>query len=188
VQAWYPGEEGGKAVAQALVGAINPAGRLPSTFYAATADLPEFTDYSMQTLTYRYFTGKPLFAFGHGLSYTKFDYAEPTLDASTVGADDTIKLSFNVKNTGERDGDEVAQVYFRHVKSAQPQAKQALCGFARVTVPKGESKPVSIEIPAQRLRYWDTNKKGYVVESGDYELLIGGASDDVRQTLRVTIK
>ena len=188
VQAWYPGEEGGRAVAQVLFGEVNPAARLPITFYAATSDLPDFTNYSMENRTYRYFTGKPLFAFGHGLSYTKFDYAEPKLDSSTAAPDGTIKLSFTVKNTGERDGDEVAQVYFRHVKSAQPQPKQALCGFARVAIPKGESKPVSIEIPAKQFRYWDTAKKDYVVESGDYELLIGGASDDVRHKVAFSIK
>src|SRR5205085_10174232 len=116
LQAWYPGEEGGTAVAQILFGDINPAARLPVTFYASTKDLPPFDDYSMTNRTYRYFTGKPLYAFGHGLSYTKFDYADAKLDSPQRPADGSIKLSFTLKNTGQREGDEVAQVYFRHVK------------------------------------------------------------------------
>jgi beta-glucosidase len=178
LQAWYPGEEGGTAVAQVLFGDVNPAGRLPVTFYAATDDLPPFDDYSMANRTYRYFGGKPLFAFGHGLSYTTFAYSGATLAAPSIGPADTARLSFTVKNTGSRDGDEVAQVYFRHVRSAVAQPKLALCGFTRVHVPAGESTRVTLDLPAVRLRYWDTQKKRYVVEPGDYELLIGGASDN----------
>ena len=102
------------------------------TFYRATADLPAFTDYSMSNRTYRYFSGKPLYAFGHGLSYTKFDFRSGKLDSKRIAANGTAKVSFTVKNTGKRDGDEVAQVYFRHVNSKVPQPKLALCGFARV--------------------------------------------------------
>ena len=188
VQAWYPGEEGGRAVAQVLFGDVNPAGRLPVTFYASTSDLPPFDDYSMANRTYRYFSGKPLFAFGHGLSYTKFDYGGAKLDAANVGADGSIKVSFSVTNSGPRDGDEVAQVYFRHVHSAMPQAQLALCGFTRLHLAKGATTNVSLDIPAKRMRYWDSTKQGYVVETGDYELLIGAASDDIRQKSAVTVK
>ena len=187
VQAWYPGEEGGRAVAEVLFGEVNPAGRLPVTFYKSTADLPPFDDYSMSNRTYRYFGAKPLYAFGHGLSYTQFRYSGAQLAAKTYGRDDTIKLSFTVKNTGRRDGDEVAQVYFRHENSAVTQPRMALCGFARVHLAMGEGAPVTIEIPAERLRYWDTAKKQYVVESGKYELLIGGASDDIRLRAPFTV-
>jgi beta-glucosidase len=180
VQAWYPGEQGGHAVAEVLFGDVNPAGRLPVTFYASTADLPPFEDYSMSNRTYRYFGGKPLFAFGHGLSYTQFHYVHAALAAKDCGPGDTVKLSFTVKNTGPRDGDEVAQIYFRHVHSAVPQPKLALCGFARVHLAEGQRAQVTLEIPAERFRYWDTAKKQYVVEPGKYELLIGGASDDLR--------
>lgn len=186
LQAWYPGEQGGTAVAAVLFGDVNPAGRLPVTFYQATADLPAFEDYSMSNRTYRYFSGKPLYAFGHGLSYTKFKYSKAKLAAGTVSAGDTIQLSFTVKNAGRRDGDEVAQVYFRHVNSAAPQPRMALCGFTRTHVAKGDDATVTISIPAARLRYWDTDKKDYVVEPGKYELLIGGASDDIR--LKVPFK
>ena len=180
LQVWYPGEQGGRAVGEVLFGDTNPSGRLPVTFYRSTDDLPSFEDYSMRNRTYRYFTGEPLYAFGHGLSYTRFDYSGSKLNAPRFAAQDTIKIAFNVKNTGGRDGDEIAQVYFRHVHSAVPQAKMALCGYERIHLLKGKSTKVVIEIPAQRLRYWDIMKKCYTVESGDYELMIGGASDDVR--------
>ena len=187
VQAWYPGEQGGIAVAEVLFGDVNPAGRLPITFYRATKDLPSFEDYSMSNRTYRYFNGKPLFAFGHGLSYTKFSYKHAKLNSKSFEDDDTLKLSFSVKNTGTVDGDEVAQVYFRHVKSAVPQPKMALCGFARVHVAKDSTSTVTLNIPSQRFRYWDVAQKKYVVESGKYELLIGSASDDIRLKVPFTI-
>jgi beta-glucosidase len=186
VQAWYPGEQGGRAVAEVLFGDANPAGRLPVTFYRSTEDLPAFENYAMSNRTYRYFGGTPLFAFGHGLSYTKFDYAAATLDKSKFAASDTVKISFTLKNSGARDGDEVAQVYFRHVNSAEPQPKLALCGFARIHLPAGQAAHVTMEIPAERLRCWDASQKRYVVEPGDYELLVGAASDDIR--LRVPLK
>ncbi len=186
VQAWYPGEQGGRAAAEVLFGDVNPAGRLPVTFYASTSDLPDFENYSMSNRTYRYFSGKPLFAFGHGLSYTKFSYHDAVLDTPMAGANDTIKLSFVLKNAGRRDGDEVAQVYFRHLHSAALQPKLALCAFARVHLPAGESAHITVSIPAKRFRYWDTAREQYVVEPGDYQLLIGGASDEIR--LRTTVK
>ncbi len=187
LQAWYPGEEGGRAVGEVLFGEVDPSGHLPVTFYNSTAELPAFTDYSMSNRTYRYFNGKPEFAFGHGLSYTKFDFQRGSLGAKKIGADGVVKLTFTVKNTGDRDGDEVAQVYYRHVNSNVPQPKLALCGFARVHLKHGESSNVTMEVPATRLRYWDTNKKQYVVEPGKYEFLIGAASDDIRLTLPATI-
>ena len=192
LQAWYPGEQGGRAVAEVLFGDVNPAGRLPITFYRSTADLPAFDDYSMSNRTYRYFNGQPLFAFGHGLSYTKFEYSKPGIDEPFNGPGDTIKLSFTLRNIGARAGDEVAQVYFRHVNSALPstrrsgtatkdgQPKLALCGFARVHLERRQRVNVTVNIPVERFRYWDTAKKQYAVEPGDYELMIGAASDDIR--------
>ena len=180
LQAWYPGEQGGNAVADVLFGNVNPSGRLPVTFYKSTADLPNFEDYSMSNRTYRYFGGKPLFAFGHGLSYTKFKYAKATLTNSKVPADGAVRVAFNLKNAGAVAGDEVPQVYFRHKNSAVAQPKLALCGFTRVNLGAGETKQVTVEIPASQFRYWDTTQKKYVVEPGDYEFLIGGASNDIR--------
>ena len=188
LQAWYPGEEGGRAVADVLFGEANPSGRLPVTFYRSTADLPGFEDYSMTNRTYRYFGGKPLFAFGHGLSYTKFKYAKASVENSKVTADTTVRVVFNLKNAGSLAGDEVAQVYFRHTHSAVAQPKLALCGFTRVNLGARESKQVTIEIPAKNFRYWDTTQKKYVVEPGSYELLIGAASNDIRLRVPFTIE
>jgi beta-glucosidase len=187
LQAWYPGESGGQAVAEVLFGKVNPSGHLSATFYRSTADLPAFTNYSMANRTYRYFSGQPLYAFGHGLSYTKFDFKSGKLASKKMAANGTAKVTFTVKNSGKLDGDEVAQVYFRHVNSAVPQPKLALCGFARVHLKHGKSGNVTIEVPTERLRYWDTEKRQYVVEPGDYEILVGAASDDIRLKLPMTI-
>lgn len=187
LQAWYPGQSGGQAVAEVLFGDVNPSGHLPITFYRATADLPDFTDYSMANRTYRYFSGKPLYAFGHGLSYTKFTYEDGKLASEKVPADGTAKVSFKLTNSGSLDGDDVAQVYFRHVNSKVAQPKLALCGFARVSLKRGESRRVTMELPTTRLRYWDTEKKQYVVEPGEYELLVGAATDDIRLRIPMTL-
>jgi beta-glucosidase len=188
LQAWYPGGEGGQAVAEALFGESNPAGRLPVTFYRSTADLPAFDDYSMSNRTYRYFTGTPLFAFGHGLSYTKFKYSGAKLDHNMAGAKDSITVTVKVKNTGKLDGDEVAQVYFRHIHSIVAQPRLALCGFTRVHIPHGKTVPVSVTIPVERFRYWDTSTKSYEVEPGAYEILVGGASDQLSAKLALEVR
>jgi beta-glucosidase len=187
LQAWYPGQEGGRVVAEVLFGETNPSGHLPVTFYRATADLPAFTDYSMNNRTYRYFEGKPLYAFGHGLSYTKFDYQSGKVDSKQVAPNGTAKLKFTIRNAGKRDGDAVAQVYYRRANSKAPQAKLSLCAFRRVSLKSGEATEVTIEIAAERLRHWDAEKKQYVVEPGDYEFLIGAASDDIKMKLPLTI-
>jgi beta-glucosidase len=187
LQAWYPGEEGGRAVAETLFGDYNPAGRLPVTFYRSTADLPDFEDYSMDNRTYRYFHGVPLYAFGHGLSYTTFAYRHAGLESKKIIAGGNVELTFTLKNTGDRDGDEVAQVYFRHVDSAVPQPSEALCGFQRVHLAKNESKQVTIQIPSERFRYWDVTTRQYIVEPGKYQLLLASASDDIRKILPFTI-
>ena len=187
LQAWYPGQNGGQAVAEVLFGAFNPCGHLPMTFYRSTDDLPEFTDYSFANRTYRYFEGKALYAFGHGLSYTRFDYEDGKLAADVVPADGAIILSLTVKNSGKMDGADVIQVYYRHLNSRVEQPKKVLCGFARVDVGSGDSEKVTLEIPTGRLRYWDTETKQYVVEAGDYEILVGAASDDIRMILPIRI-
>ena len=187
LQAWYPGQSGGQAIAEVLFGDVNPSGHLPLTFYRATSDLPAFTDYSFSNRTYRYFKGKPLYAFGHGLSYTQFEYSNGKLASETVGSNGTAKVTFNIKNAGKYDGDDVVQVYYRHVNSAFEQPKLVLCGFTRLHLKSGESTEVNVEIPSERLRYWDTGKKQYVVEPGKYEILVAAASDDIRLKLPMTI-
>jgi len=186
VQAWYPGEQGGRAVADVLFGNVNPSGRLPVTFYQATTDLPAFENYSMSNRTYRYFSGQPLYAFGHGLSYTKFRYRQAS--AATVNnANHTVQVHFNLKNSGKHDGEEVVQVYFRQKNPTVPQPRLALCDFQHVTLKAGTSAPVSLCIPTSRFRYWDSARKSYVVAAGQYELLIGSASDNAQLHIPLTL-
>jgi beta-glucosidase len=141
----------------------------------------------MANRTYRYFTSKPLYAFGYGLSYTTYEMTDGKLNAKSIPADGSVQVTFDVKNTGKMDGVEVAQVYFRHVKSSVEQPKLALCGFSRVAVKKGSSTTATVNVPAERFRYWDTEKKQYVVEPGEYEILVAAASDDIKLTLPLTV-
>jgi len=188
VQAWYPGQEGGRAVAEILFGDANPAGRLPVTFYRATEDLPSFLDYSMAGRTYRYFKGKPLFAFGHGLSYTQFKYGPAQLDKAQVHANDTVHVKLDLANTGARDGDEVVQVYFRRAKPSAGDPAKALCGFQRVAVAVKQTAHVDIPVAVKEFRHWDAAGKQYAVELGDYEILVGASSDDIRATLPLRVE
>ena len=187
LQAWYPGGEGGKAVADVLFGNSNPAGRLPVTFYRSSQDLPAFDDYRMSNRTYRYFAGEPLFAFGHGLSYSKIIYKDGKLSATQMGTNESIVVTVTLENACKLDSDEVVQVYFRHKNSKVPQPRLALCGFSRVHIAHGFSKLVEIEVPVKRFRYWDTSLKSYVVEPGDYEILVGGSSDDLSQKMSLLV-
>ena len=187
LQAWYPGEAGGTALAGILFGDCNPSGHLPVTFYRSTRDLPDFTNYSMANRTYRYFTGKPLFPFGYGLSYTRFDYGPPQTTTATVASDGTIHVEIDVKNSGARDGDEVVQFYARHLDSQVSQPIHNLVGFQRVTLAAGQSKQVGVDIPANLLRYWDVDKKTYLVEPGKYEIQVGASSADLRGSVPIQI-
>jgi beta-glucosidase len=186
--AWYYGQRGADAVAEALLGETNPAGRLPITFYKGTADLPAFIDYAMTNRTYRYYTGRPLYAFGHGLSYTTFAYEKLALSVSTATAADTIQVSVTVKNTGARDGDEVVQLYATAVNSPVPMPLRQLVGFQRVSFKAGETKTVTLNIPAERLRRWDDVTHRYMVDAGAWHLDAGPASDrlPLRTVLTVT--
>ncbi|MBN2684101.1 MAG: glycoside hydrolase family 3 C-terminal domain-containing protein [Pontiellaceae bacterium] len=187
LQAWYPGQNGGQAVAEVLFGEFNPTGHMPMTFYRSTEDLPDFEDYSFKGRTYRFFEGKPLYAFGHGLSYSEFHYKNAKLESTTIPADGVAKVSVTLENTGKMDGTDVVQVYYRHVNSREEQPKMVLCGFTRVAVESGKSETVTLEIPTERLRYWDTENDKYIVEACDYEFLVAAASDDIRAVLPATI-
>lgn len=187
LQAWYPGQNGGTAVADVLLGRYNPAGRLPVTFYRATSDLPDFQDYAMANRTYRYFAGKPLFPFGYGLSYTKFSYGRPQFSARRLRPTDTLQLTVPVRNSGGRDGDEVVQVYVRHVNSAVPQPLHSLCAFQRVAIPRGQTRMATLTLSPAQFRYWDVNKKTYVVEPGSYEIQIGSSAADIHSRQVVTV-
>ena len=188
LQAWYPGGQGGSAVADILFGHDNPSGRLPVTFYEKTADLPDFSDYRMANRTYRYFTGKALFPFGFGLSYTTFEFQPIVPAVATVTAKDTLHLTVPIKNTGDRDGDEVVEVYLHHAKSAAVQPIRSLVAFKRVTVPKGATVNVALDVPVERFHYWSDEKQAYVVEPGADEIQVGASSADIRQTCTVTVR
>lgn len=175
-------------MADVLFGDYNPAGRLPVTFYKSVKQLPAFTDYSMKGRTYRYFTGKPLYPFGFGLSYTTFEYSDIRVDKDSAGPDDTLRISVNVKNAGGRDGDEVAQLYVKSLTSEPDKPIKSLKGFERVNVPWGESRTVTILLPVQALRDFSVRRNEYVVRPGNYELEVGSSSADVhlRKIIKIT--
>ena len=184
VQAWYPGQSGGRAVAEVLFGEVNPSGHLPVTFYRATADLPDFNDYSMRNRTYRYFSGQALYAFGHGLSYTTFTYSALRVQPAAGGA---LTVTLDVANTGAREGDDVVQLYATPPAASQPQEIRALCGFARVHLQPGQKRTVEITVPAIALRRWNVETKGYAIPAGAWTIAAGASSADLRQTATVTL-
>ena len=172
VDAWYSGEEGGTAIAQTLAGENNPAGRLPVTFYKGIEQLPEFEDYSMKNRTYRYFTGEPLYGFGHGLSYTTFEYSGMKLSNASLQAGDPVDVEVDLKNTGKRDGDEVAELYISFPKLPGTPLK-ALRGFTRINLKAGEQKHVKLTLSPRDLSY--VNEAGdRFVSAGDYLITVGG--------------
>jgi len=183
VQAWYPGQSGGTAVADVLFGRTNPAGRLPITFYRQTADLPPFADYAMANRTYRYFSGHPLYPFGHGLSFTRFAYNNFHVVKSADGS--SLAATIDITNTGERDGDEVVQLYCREPAATHSRTRESLCGFKRLHLKRGETRTVALTIPATALRRWDTVKNNYALPSGEWQILAGASSADIRQTVTV---
>ena len=172
LDAWYAGEEGGTAIAQTLAGVNNPAGRLPVTFYKGVDQLPPFEDYSMKNRTYRYFEDKPLYPFGYGLSYSKFEYSNLRLSSSTLNAGDTLGIEADVKNASEHEGDEVVELYLTFPKS--PGAPiHALRGVTRIHMAAGESRHVAFKLDARDLSGVNGNGDRVVV-AGSYSISVGG--------------
>ena len=176
LNAWYPGEKGGTAVAEVLFGKYNPAGRLPVTYYNRLEDLPAFDDYDITKRTYKYFEGDVLYPFGHGLSYTAFRYSG--LKVEDKG--ETLDVSFVLKNTGRLDGDEVAQVYVRLPEYEGKAPIKELRAFKRVHLKRGESKVVTIPVRREDLRYWSESGKRFVIPEGIPEIMVGASSADIR--------
>ena len=182
LQVWYPGQEGGTAVADVLFGDYNPAGKLPVTFYKSTSQLPDYEDYSMRGRTYRYFSD-PLFAFGYGQSYTTFEITDGKLNVEKASSEGTNAPSsvFNfqckVKNTGRRDGTEVVQLYLRDPSDADGPLK-SLRGFQRVSVKAGQTADVTIRLTPQSFEFWDAQTNTMRVKPGRYELFYGSSSRD----------
>ena len=173
VQGWYPGEQGGQAIAEVLTGQVNPSGKLPLTFYRSVKDLPDFMDYTMKNRTYRYFKGEALFPFGYGLSYTTFEIDKPQFLPLT----NTYKVRAQVRNTGKVEGTEVVQVYLRNTADKGGPLK-TLRGYQRITLKPGEAKTVTIELPRERFETWDAKTNSMRVLPGQYELMMGSSSAD----------
>ncbi len=177
LQAWYPGQEGGTAIAKTLFGEYNPAGRLPVTFYKNMDQLPDFLDYSMKGRTYRFFKDQPLFSFGYGLSYTKFAYLPASLDKTALAYGEKATLTIPVQNVGKRDGEEVVQVYIHRVGDAEGPVK-TLRGFKRVNIAKGATEQVAIELPCDAFDWFDVKTNTMHPIKGAYEIFYGGSSRD----------
>jgi len=169
IQAWYGGEQGGEALAEVPFGQYNPSGKLPVTFYRSTDDLPDFLDYTMKNRTYRYFTGKALYPFGYGLSYTTFYISKPKYEDGN--------LQVSVKNTGKVSGTETLQVYVRNTADKEGPLK-TLRGYKQVTLTPGEQQTVSIDLPRESFEGWDVQSNTMRVVPGKYEVMVGNSSSD----------
>jgi beta-glucosidase len=188
IEAWWAGEEGGNAIADVIFGDYNPAGRMPLTVYASTNQVPPQDEYDVtKGFTYMYLKGKPLFAFGHGLSYTTFKYGSLKLSDAQIAPAGELTATVEVSNTGKREGDEVVQLYVREVKPVVKRPTLELRGFQRVHLKPGESRKVEITFPAARLAFYDEAIHGFRVNPGAFEVMVGGASDDIRVRKQFTV-
>jgi beta-glucosidase len=202
LEAWYPGQAGGSAIADVLFGDYNPAGRLPVTFYRDTSDLPPFADYAMLPVagrnvpgrTYRFFEGTTLYPFGHGLSYTTFRYDTLRTRATNRGGrhglqpEDTVTVEVDVTNTGRRAGDEVVQLYVRHVDSKVTRPRLELRGYRRVSLKPGETRTVALALPVHSLGYWDERAGRWLFEQREsIRLMVGASSADIRRETTIQL-
>lgn len=177
IEAWYPGGDGGRAVAELIAGDFSPSGRLPLTFYRSADDLPPFTDYSMKGRTYRYFDGEPLYPFGYGLSYTRFRYDRARLDRRRIAGGEAARASVRITNTGDRDGEEVVQLYVSR-PDLHGSPRHSLAGFQKVTLKAGESRDVVFDITARALSVVGDDG-GRSVPAGSVRIWVGGGQPDV---------
>lgn len=172
IQAFYPGEATGTALARLLFGEFNPSGRLPVTFYKSVSDLPDFKDYRMSGRTYRYYEGEPLWSFGYGMSYTTFSYNKLNVPETVTSGSD-VRISVEVTNIGKRDGEEVVQVYVTDNEASVPVPLRSLVGFKRITIKAGETKKVEFTVKAEDFSLIDKNYQR-VVEPGQFTIYVGG--------------
>jgi beta-glucosidase len=188
MQCWYLGQEGGYAIADALFGEINPSGKLPITFPRSAGHIPAYYNYKPSARRgYNLgFDVSPLFAFGHGLSYTTFQYSKPTLSAATINATGEVTVSVDVKNTGSRKGAEVVQLYIRDEYSSVPRPVKELKGFKKIWLEPGQSQTVTFAINSEMLSFYDVNMK-WIVEPGDFSIMVGTASDKT-ESVKLTVK
>lgn len=187
VEGWYLGQEGGTAMADVLLGKVNPGGKLPVTIARDVGQLPLVYNHKPSALRgYLEGTTEPLYPFGYGISYTTFEIGEPVLSARSIPADGTVTVSINVTNTGTREGDEVVQLYIRDVVSSVTRPVKELRGFKRVTLAPGASETVTFQLGEKDFRFWNKDMQR-VVEPGDFEIMAGPNSRDLKKvTLSVT--
>jgi beta-glucosidase len=187
VQAWWPGEEAGNGLADVLFGAYNPSGRLPATYYANDNQLLAIDEYDItKGRTYMYFAGTPLYPFGYGLSYTTFSYGNIRVSPSTIGPKCTTDVMADVSNTGACAGDEVAQLYIHDYQSSFKRPLKQLKGFARASIPAGQTKTVTFKLAYQDLACYDTTVKNWVVKDGQFGIMVGSSSQDIKLTTQIT--
>src|SRR5690606_23433224 len=181
IEAWYPGEEGGTALAGVLFGDYNPGGRLPVTFVKSLDQLPPFTDYSMKGRTYRYMQEEPLYPFGYGLSYTTFTYRNLALDKTcfALGQDQTVRITVEVENTGPVAGDEVVQLYLKHIEAVVDTPIWELQGFKRLSLAPGEKQTVEFILQPRQLAVVDETGT-FRLEPGKIQIYVGGRQPDAR--------
>lgn len=188
VNAWYPGEQGGNAIADVLFGDYNPAGRLPLTYYKSTDDLHAFDDYEVfNGRTYMFYEKKPLYSFGYGLSYTSFSYSNVRADKASMMKGDTITISVDIKNSGKLDGDEVVQLYLQQRAAPVKMPARQLKAFKRIYLKKGEARTVSFGLCKKDLSYWN-NDNEFVLDPGEISVQVGASSDDIRQEIMFRIR
>jgi beta-glucosidase len=181
VEMFYAGEEGGNAVADVLFGNYNPGGRLPYTVYESAAQVPPMTEYDItKGFTYMYFTGQPVYPFGHGLTYTTFQYTNLSISPKKIAGNSQVTVRVDVRNSGNRAGDEVVQLYVTDLKPPLTRPRKELRGFERISLKPGEKKTVSFSLPAEKLAYYDVTKKAFSVQAGPFEALVGSSSEDIR--------
>lgn len=197
LEAWFPGQECGNAIADVLFGDVNPSGRLPTTFPRRLEDTPAYINYPGELgkvhygegifVGYRYYDKKkvePLFPFGHGLSYTAFEYGPLTLSATSYGPDQPIEIALDVSNVGDRAGQEVVQLYVRDVTATVMRPEKELKAFAKVALQPGETQTLRFTLGPEALAYYDDQARCWVAEAGEYEVLVGASSRDIRATGR----
>ena len=190
LEAWYPGELGGTAIAEVLFGDVNPGGKLPETFYASTQQLPPMSDYDLinHPRTYMYFDQPVLYPFGYGLSYTKFTYSDLELAPAKIDINGELQIRFTLQNTGTVKGDEVAQVYVHDLHAAIKVPINQLKRFQRVTLAPGEKKTLTFTIPASEFSFYDTRSNDMKTASGSWEIQVGSSSKDIRLKQTFTIE
>ena len=188
LQAWYGGQGGAKALAEVIFGDCNPSGKLPVTFYASNDDLPDFLDYSMKNRTYRYFQGKPLYAFGYGLSYTTFAYGKAKLSRKSMKADGSVTITVPVTNTGKKEGTEIVEVYVKALDYPDAPIK-SLKGFQRLSLAPGETGKATITLDGESFEYYDPSIDELSTRPGRYQILYGSSSlDEDLQSLDFIVK